>query len=99
MLTISIILTSGCVGTMDTIIEVAGEAENNNCQLQYVASETGEVYRTESVQQNFESYMVLGTSMLPIDINMVCGGKVVSSLKNVYQSPWPEPLVLEGGDN
>jgi hypothetical protein len=85
---------------MDTIIEVSGDTEvYKNCQLQYLASESGELYSTQSVDKNFETNIVLSTSMLPVDVNMVCNGKVVSSLKNVYQSPWPNPLILNGGSN
>lgn len=100
LLTIFVVLLSGCIGTMDTIIEVAGETEvNNDCQVQYVDAESGEVHRSQSVGPNYETSIVLGTSMLPIDINLVCNGKIVSSLKKVYQSPWPDPLLLNGGGN
>ena len=78
-------LTSGCVGTMDSLHAVKGQApQTPGCDVAVSEAGTGRLIRKEKVHGNFSVDYTAGGPFPPkVDIAAYCNGTKVKELKAV----------------
>jgi len=83
--TLCLLLLTGCVGTMDSLHYVVGEAPGNaQCEVRLTEAGTAESIRKETVQGKFRiSFTASGPFPSRVDVAAYCDGIKVKELKAV----------------
>ena len=87
---------AGCVGTIDSLHTVEGEAPTNaSCEVRITEAGTPRLVKKQEVEGKFSvTYVASGPFPSEIDVTAFCGGAKVKEVKNV--SPRREGTVSLG---